>query len=79
MIPDGLQYFLDNFWIFKIALNLDHHNGQFWTRTPCIYGFYYTRILQNILESIWGHLQKILFVLIWISCLSILEQAGTEK
>ena len=39
----------------KISLNLGPINGQIWTRGPRIYGLYYTRILQNILESIWEH------------------------
>ena len=39
----------------KKSLNLDPINGQIWTCGPCIYGFYYTKILQKILESIWEH------------------------
>ena len=39
----------------KTSLNLDPINGQIWTRALRIYGFYYTKILQTILESIWEH------------------------
>ena len=42
----------------KISLNLVPINGQIWTRGLRFYGFYYTKILQKILESIWGHLGK---------------------
>ena len=35
------------------SLNLGPIDGQTWTPGPRIYGFYYTKILQNILESIW--------------------------
>ena len=38
----------------KISLNFDPMNGQIWTRGRRIYGFYYTKILHEILESIWG-------------------------
>ena len=31
-------------------------NGHFWARGPRIYGFSYTKIPQNILESLWEHL-----------------------
>ena len=40
----------------KMSLNADSINGQIWARGPRIYGFYYTKILQKILESIWEHL-----------------------
>ena len=43
-----------------MSLNLGPINGQIWTRGPRIYGFYYTKVLQQILESIWGHLKKML-------------------
>ena len=59
MIPDQFQYFLDDFWNFENSLNLDPINGQIWTRGHRIYGFYYTKILQE-LESIWEHSGKIL-------------------
>ena len=39
----------------KKSLNLGPINGQIWTRGSRIYGVYYTKILQNILESIWEH------------------------
>ena len=54
--------FFANFDILKRSrfLNLDPINGQIWTRAPRIYGFYYTKILQKILESIWEHPGKIL-------------------
>ena len=45
----------------KISLNLGPINGHFWARGPRIYGFSYTKILQKILESIWGHLGKYYF------------------
>ena len=45
----------------KKSINLGPINGHFWARRPRIYGFSYTKILQKILESIWGHLVKILF------------------
>ena len=41
----------------KISLNLGPIIGHFWARGPRIYGFSYTKILQKILESIWGHPQ----------------------
>ena len=45
----------------QTSLNLGPINGHIWTRGPRIYGFYYTRILQKRLESIWGHLGNMLF------------------
>ena len=60
MIPDRLQYFLDDFWNFENFTKSDPINGQIWTRGPRIYGFYYAQILQKILESIWEHPGKIL-------------------
>ena len=39
----------------KISLNLGPMNGQIWTRGARIYCFYYTKILQTTLESIWEH------------------------
>ena len=45
----------------KISLNIDPINGQIWTRGPRIYGLYYTKILQQILESIWKHFGKYYF------------------
>ena len=41
----------------KISLNLGPIIGHFWARGPRIYGFSYTKILQNILESTWGYPQ----------------------
>ena len=54
MIPDGFQYLLDDFWNFQ-----KFH--QIWTRAPCIYSFYYTKIIQIILENIWEHPYKYYF------------------
>ena len=55
----------NTFWMIsgtsKISLNLDPINGQIWTRGPRIYSFYYTKILQKILESIWEHPGKYLW------------------
>ena len=51
----------------KTSLKLDPINGQIWTRAPRIYSFYYTKILQNILESIWEHPGQILSLEIWQS------------
>ena len=45
----------------KFSLNLDPINGKIWTRGPRIYGFYYTKTPQTILESIWGHPGKYYF------------------
>ena len=45
----------------KISLNLGPINGHFWARGPRIYGFSYTKIPQQILESLWGHLGKYYF------------------
>ena len=49
----------NTFWMIsgtsKMSLNIDPINGQIWTRGPRIYGFYYTKILKKILESIWEH------------------------
>ena len=45
----------------NISLILGPINGHFWTRGPRIYGFYYTKILQKILESTWEHLGKYYF------------------
>ena len=42
----------------KKSLNLDPIDGQIWIRGPRIYGFYYIKILQQILESLWEHLGK---------------------
>ena len=44
----------------KISLNLGPIIGHFWARGPRIYGFSYAKAPQKILESIWGHPQKIL-------------------
>ena len=41
--------------------------GYFWALGPCISGFSYTKLLQKILESIWEHLEKILFLHVWQS------------
>ena len=60
MTPDQLQYFLDDFWNFQNV-------HQIWTHAPRIYRFYYTRILQKILESIWEHPLKISSLRIWTS------------
>ena len=46
----------------NISLILGPINSHFWARGRRIYGFYYTKLLQQILESIWGHLGKILFL-----------------
>ena len=35
--------------------------GHFWARGPRLYGFSYTKIPQNILESLWEHLGKYYF------------------
>ena len=37
----------------KISLKIGPIIGHFWARGPRIYGFSYTKIPQNILESIW--------------------------
>ena len=60
MIPDRSNTFLMISGTSKISVNLDPINGQIWTRAPRIYGFYYTTTLQNILESIWEHLENII-------------------
>ena len=44
----------DDLWIFQPL-------------EPRIYGIYYTRIPQKILEDIWEHPLKILFLHIWTS------------
>ena len=49
MILGGFQYLLDDFRNFHIF-------HQIWTCAPRIYGF--TKILHQILESIWEHFQK---------------------
>ena len=51
----------------KISLILGPIICHFWSLEPRIYGFSYTKILQNILESIWEHLGEILFFHIWQS------------
>ena len=49
----------NTFWVISgtsnSSINLDPMNGQIWTRGPRIYGLYYNKILQQILESIWEH------------------------
>ena len=47
----------------KNSLILGPIIGHFWARGPRIHGFSYTKIPQKILESIWEHPQKILFLL----------------
>ena len=42
----------------KISLILGPIIGHFWALEPRIYTFSYTKILQQILESIWEHLGK---------------------
>ena len=42
----------------KIPLNLDPINGQIWNRGPRIYGFYSTKILQEILKKYMGTFWK---------------------
>ena len=51
-----------------MSLNLDPINCQildpkYWTRGPRIYGFYYTKILQEMIESIWAveYLEQAMF------------------
>ena len=72
MIPDRDS---NTFWMIsgtaKFSLNLGPINGHFWASGPRIYGFPYTQILQNILESIWEHLGTILFLHIRESTFSI--------
>ena len=45
----------------KISLNLGPIIGHFWARRPRICGLSYTKIPQEILESIWEHLGKYYF------------------
>ena len=33
-------------------------NGKIWARGPCIYGLSHTKLLRQILESIWEHPEK---------------------
>ena len=47
----------------KISIIIGPIIGHFWARGPRIYGFSYTKIPQKILESLWEHLGKILFLL----------------
>ena len=55
----------------KISLIIGPINGKILAPWPRIYGFSYTKIPQKILESIWDHLGKILFLHIWESKNSI--------
>ena len=65
MAKKGPRSYSNTFWMIlgtsKISLNLGPIIGHFWALGPCISGFSYTKLLQKILESIWGHLGKILF------------------
>ena len=45
----------------KMSLIPGPINGHIWTRGPRIDVFYYTKILQKILESIWQHHGKYYF------------------
>ena len=45
----------------KTSLSLGPIIGHFWALGPRISGFSYTKLLQNILESIWEHLGKYYF------------------
>ena len=60
MIPDRLQHFLDDLWNFQ-------HFPQIWTRAPCIYGVYYTKILQQYQKVYGDILKKLLCLHIWTS------------
>ena len=65
MAKKGPRSYPNTFWMIsgtsKISIIIGPIIGHFWARGPRIYGFYYTKILQKILESIWEHLGNILF------------------
>ena len=67
MAKKGPRSYSNTFWMIletsKISLNLGPIIGHFWAHGPRIYGFSYTKIPQTILESLWGHLGKILLLL----------------
>ena len=62
----------------KISSNLDPINGQIWARGPRIYSFYYSKILQKVLESIWEHPGQILSLEICESKMKMSEHACTQ-
>ena len=65
MAEKGPRSYSNTFWIilgtFKIVTFFGPIIGHFWARGPRIYGFSYTKIPQNILESLWEHHGKYYF------------------
>ena len=65
MAKKGTRSFWDTFWMIlgtsKILTFFGPIIGHFWARRPCICGLSYTKIPQKILESMWEHLENILF------------------
>ena len=60
MAKKGPRSYPSTIWMilgtFKILTFFGPIIGHFWARGPCIYGFSYTKIPQQILESLWEHL-----------------------
>ena len=68
MIPDQLQYFLDDFWNFQNV-------HQIWTCGPRIYHQKTTKNIRKFMESS----LKVLFLHIWTSCLVNFGKDGHRK
>ena len=60
-VPGHFGILFGWFWELKNSLNLGPIIGHFWSLEPRIYGFSYTKIPQQILESIWEHPGKYYF------------------
>ena len=81
----ALLIFLLHFGILKSRFHYFRHQNlifhYFWIFQPLeprIHGFYYTKILQKILENIWEHPQFFL-VYMYFKKMTNLEKTGTEK
>ena len=65
MAKKGPQSYPNTFWMIlgtsKILTFFGPIIGHVWARRPCISAFSYTKLLQKILESVWGHLGKYYF------------------
>ena len=61
----------------KISLILGPIIGHFWARGPRISGFSYTKLPQQILESLWEHLGKYYFDFLELQKISNLDPPNT--
>ena len=62
MAKKGPRSYPNTFWMIlgtsKILTFFGPIIGHFWARRPCICGLSYTKLPQQILESMWGHFRK---------------------